>query len=396
MTSERIIIGPEERALLLLSGMKPLQGARDALGAITSPERFVWLANEHGVAGFVRENLKASDLTCMLPLTEYQRLRTQAFKSIARSTFIMTALIDAVRLLNAAGIVPVLLKGTALEMTIYGNSGLRPMTDADILVPPEDAMRAWTLLKDAGYNALPFKSPLYKLIPLHTGKHLPSLIRNGFSLEIHHSLFWQKAEDVTELILEQSEESGAQSAERRVQGTGRQPEPPAKFKIPPPGLHFLYLISHLVKHELNNDSQLRLYNDLTEVLRHYGAATTIDTAMKYAVMAGLQSEVRTKLAILNKYLGVDLPIGTHYELPASGEAKFLRFLACPKNNPPENRKAFYKETIRAVPGLHRKLIYVAGDIFPGISFMKRRYGKRTILGVIPYYLYRLGKLTWLL
>ena len=204
MNSKRIMIGSEERALLLLSGLRALPGAGEALAEIDSPESFVWLANEHGVAGFVKRNLKESGLTDVLPSTEYQNLRNQSFKSIARNAFIMAALDEAALLMNGGGIVPVLLKGTALEVTVYEKSGLRPMTDADILLPKDNCLRAWNMLKAAGFESLPYKSPLYKLIPLHIGKHLPSLIKGGFSLEIHHSLFERRGEVLTDSIIAQS------------------------------------------------------------------------------------------------------------------------------------------------------------------------------------------------
>ena len=387
MNSKRIMIGSEERALLLLSGLKALPGAGEALAAIASPERFVWLANEHGVAGFVKRNLKESGLSDVLPSTEYQNLRNQSFKSIARNAFIMTALNEAALLLNKGGIVPVLLKGTALEVTVYEKSGLRPMTDADILLPKDDCLRAWNMLKAAGFKSLPYKSPLYKLIPLHIGKHLPSLIKGGFSLEIHHSLFWGKGQDVTNQMIKGATGGIANAAQQGAK---------AEVVVPPAGLHFLYLVSHLVKHELDNDSQLRLYNDLAAIIAYYPTEMVLEGAMESAPKTGMEVHLRNKLGLLRKYMGVELPEKYHFEPSVEAEESFLRFLGSPKNNEPVNKKAFYRETVGAVPGLHRKLVFITGDISPGFKFMKKRYGKRTILGVVPYYFYRLGKLTWLI
>jgi len=380
MNIKDIQSGPEEKALLLLSGLKPLPAAREAVAQIVNWERFVWLANEHGVAGFVKQNLKALELTSLLPPTEYQKLRNQAFKGVVRNSFIMTALAEATTVLNGAGIIPVLLKGTALEGTVYGNSGLRPLTDADILLSPEECLKGWSLLQKHGFEPLPFKSPLYKLIPLYIGKHLPSLIKGGFSLEIHHSLFWGNGSHLTEKLISESLE----------------PTPGTGYRVPGTGLHFLYLVSHLAKHELNSESQLRLYNDLAGMLNHYGAKGVIDEAMVYAREAGMEEVVKTKLAILHRYLGVALPDGIDYVLSAKAEASFLSFLANPKNNVPVNKQKFYRESVRAVRGLHRKIIYLVGDIFPGFRFMKKRYGKRYAISVMPYYLMRVGKLLWLI
>ena len=128
----------ELKALLLLSGMRPLSGAGETLAEVVaagSAERFMWLVNEHGVAGFVQKNIAETGLREVLPPTLYQGLRNQSVRSIARNSFIMTSLRDAAKVLSCAEIIPVLLKGTALELSVYRESGLRPMSDADILLP---------------------------------------------------------------------------------------------------------------------------------------------------------------------------------------------------------------------------------------------------------------------
>ena len=135
MSSYQQEISPVTGALLQLSGLRPLPGAGVALSEVVAAglaERFVWLVNEHGVAAFVQKNIADAGLKEVLPPTLYQGLRNQTFKSIARNSFIMTAMRDAAKVLSAAGMVPVLLKGTALELSVYGESGLRPMSDADI------------------------------------------------------------------------------------------------------------------------------------------------------------------------------------------------------------------------------------------------------------------------
>jgi hypothetical protein len=402
--------------VLLLSGVRAGAGAGEALALVNNWERFLWLVNEHGVAGFVKKNLADAGLSGAVPPTVFQNLRNQAFKSIARNSFIMSALAEAVGVLNGAGIEPVLLKGTALEVTVYGNSGLRPMSDADILLPKDECMRGWRVLQAAGFVPLPFKSPLYWLIPLHVGKHLPSLIKGGFSLEIHHSLFWGKEKglpiedcrfqisDLKKMDAAAPQHGGgsrAQSAGEkaygllRAQGAGHR-EKGIDYKVLPAGIHFLYLVSHLTKHELDNDSQLRLYTDLAAVLEYYGAAEVLAEAVELAVERELERELTEKLAILEKYIGVVLPDGYRCELSAEAEESFIAFLGSPKNNTAVNRQQFYRATVKAVPGLHRKIIFLLGDIFPGFRFMKKRYGKRSVWAVLPYYLPRAGKVWWLL
>jgi hypothetical protein len=75
--------------------------------------------------------------------------------------------------------------------------------------------------------------------------------------------------------------------------------------------------------------------------------------------------------------------------------KFLFFLRSPKNNPPVNKSGSYRFKLEEIPGFHRKVIYVIGDLFPTISFMKKRYNCSSAMKAVLYYPHRLGKLVWL-
>jgi len=381
-------IPAEMKALLSLSGVRELPGAGAALAEVVAAgiaERFVWLLNEHGVAAFVQKNIADAGLKEVLPSTLYQGLRNQTFKSIARNSFIMSALRDVAEVLSSAGMIPVLLKGTALELSVYGESGLRPMSDADILLPREQCMKAWRVLQSAGFRPLPFKSPLHRLIPLHIGKHLPSLVKGGFSLEIHHGLWWGIRTGVTLKMIDQSTGHGAWGMEHGV-----------NVKIPPPGLHFLYLVSHLVQHEKDGNSQLRQYNDLVAMIDHYGAEEVVDVALEHAAEVGMEEELRNKLGLLRMFMGVELPGKYQYEPSPEALNKFVSFLGNPKGNPVGDRRVIYRDTVKGIPGLHRKLIFVIGDIFAGFRFMKQRYGKSSVGGILPYYFLRMGKVLWLI
>jgi hypothetical protein len=415
----------EETALLMLGGMRPRPGAEAALMAVTTHEALVWLANEHGVSSLVQRNIAEAGLTGYFPPTEYQCLRNQSFKSVARNSFIMSATASAVAILNEAGYIPILLKGTALEMTVYGGSGLRPMTDADIMLGRDECMGAWLLLQRSGYTPLPVKSWLHRMILMHIGKHLPSLIKGGFSLEIHHSLWGEKAGYLNDLIVRDSEimvyepgsgniyvkdsgvaydnvvEAGV-AAEKEVgmsyekdSGTALEAGKSITVRIPPPALHFLYLVAHLVKHESEGHSQLRLYNDLVAMLLHYGAESILSEAFVHAREVGMERMLKNKLGILSKYMGVELPTEYRFVPDAAAEREFVTFLEKPKNNAPVNPHKAYRQSVRSIPGLHRKLLFLAGDIFPGVAFMKKRYGKATVLSVLPYYFMRVGKILWM-
>lgn len=83
------------------------------------------------------------DLGRMAGMRRHARIRSMRVKWSAT---------EAVGALGAAGVDVMVLKGTALSATVYDNTGLRPMADADLLVRPTDVPEADRVLRDLGYG----------------------------------------------------------------------------------------------------------------------------------------------------------------------------------------------------------------------------------------------------
>ena len=96
-------------------------------------------------------------------------------------------LIDVVGQLAQDGIRVMLLKGAALAKTVYPSFAQRPMGDLDLLVAPQDAERAWTRIRDAGWTLEWEEGEVF----YKTHQHLPPLLapKNlGIVLEIHRAI----------------------------------------------------------------------------------------------------------------------------------------------------------------------------------------------------------------
>ncbi|MDZ7739089.1 MAG: nucleotidyltransferase family protein [Bacteroidales bacterium] len=117
---------------------------------IDSWERFVWLANEHGISALVYDNFKELGLTGMIPEQQLSVLYNAYMKSLGRNTMLSEKYDELEKLLGEIGIRPLLIKGMALERTVYGNRGLRQMNDVDFLVPRKRSMEAWEYLLTRG------------------------------------------------------------------------------------------------------------------------------------------------------------------------------------------------------------------------------------------------------
>ena len=326
------------KELLLLLANYPYDSSKKEiitglLGNIADWDSFVKLVNAHGIIALAAYNIKEAGLEGMVPEEAMAALENGWMKSMARNAWLAERWKEVNEILNEAGIKHLLLKGMALEHTIYGSRGLRQMSDNDFLIREEEGLYAWKLLQENGFRMIMAKSPIHKKILPKIHKHLPMLIRDGYPIEIHVNLpgvdFAEKS-DYNRIFDE--------AVEISVNGT--------KAFIPPADVHIEYLIKHHAGHELSGDCQIRTYNDIKLLNADYKAAFPDEF--------------------------VNDP----------NQGKKLRF-----------RKANYRKKVSAMPLIYR-VLFLAGDIFPSITWMKQRY-KCSGFKALFYYPHRMGKLVWL-
>jgi hypothetical protein len=357
---------------------------RELVFAVTDWNYFGSLANKHGVEALVYHNLKKYDLLADIPVDVTSGLRNALMLNLSRNTSHIKVMEDILKLLNSENIKTVLLKGLALELTDYGNAGLRQMTDIDVLIRKDQSIKARKILLSNGFVSLPVKSIIYKSIISSIGKHLPSLIREGTSFEIHTELFGAGASKLTTYLYESSYET-------EINGE--------KTFIPKPQIFFLYLIKHLFLHELNNESQLRLYTDLVVLMDNHREEIVNQELLSLAAQAGMEEILAQRLEPIGRFWGIRFPewlnefIG-RWIRPGSSDS-FIFFLRSPKENPVTDKSKFYRQIIKDIPGFHRKLLFLTGDIFPTISFMKKRYRCKNKWKALLFYPHRFGKILYL-
>ncbi|MGM0529712.1 MAG: nucleotidyltransferase family protein [Bacteroidota bacterium] len=351
----------------------------DLVTDINDWDYFTKLANEHGIVSLVFYNLVQLDLASSIPESSYNTLQALHLQSLARNTFLIEKYIELKENLDEIGIDPVVLKGMALEPSIYGNKGLRQMTDIDLYIPGKDeCLKAWNHLVNYGYKPKPLKSPLYKKILVDFGKHMPDLYKDGISIDLHHSLF----------------DNGY-----RINTIGISTDK-LMLKIPEYDIHFLSLAKHLSDHELRGESQLRLYIDLLQIIIKTGLDINSTNIINLAEKLGLKNILFEKLFLLHKFWSVPVKEDILNQLPDKQKSRvtdmFLAFLRNPKGREGANKGTNYRKALRNIPTMRKKLIFIIGDLFPSLSFMQNRYNTKTRIGACFYYPLRLGKLLFLI
>ncbi len=369
----RLTFGPELKVML--------QALAETL---TDWNYFSALANVHGVSALVLHNLEKLGLLSLLPSETVNSLRSALMMNLSRNTRNAESTAEVLRLLNHENIKVVLLKGMALEMTVYGNEGLRQMLDVDVLVSRDNCIRARDILEENGFVSEPLKSVLYKPIIADIGKHLPRLTKGGFSVELHHELFGAGKNILTRILYDTSQETTLNGE---------------MAFIPKAQIFFLYLVRHLHSHEMNNESQLKMYADLVVLIEQFGDEIINYDLPVYASQTGMPEILAWKLEPLRDLWGMTFPgwinefIDKWYNPDSIN--KFVFFLKSPAGNAITGRGSLYRHDLAEIPGIHRKILYVLGDLFPTITFLKRRYNCKSRWKAMLYYPLRWGKLWYL-
>lgn len=331
------MLNPEEKLLLALCRLEFSEEEKKELSffaeQVTDWDKFVKISNLHGIIALSAYNLKKTLLDHQVPEKHMRMLNDGLMQSMIRNTWLTERWKEVNRILTEAGLKHVLLKGMALEHTVYGSKGLRQMTDNDILMKRDDGLKAWTLLQNHGFEPFNIKSSLHRKIIADIGKHLPTLVRDGYALEIHLRLFSDKTNNAG------PDHAVDDSLVTEIDGT--------KAFILNDELHLNYLIEHNNDHLSGSDPELRLFLDISLLKK-------------------------------DNYRSIS-------------EEIFV--------NPPvfmirDYRQKIYRQQLRGL-SFPSGLRFLAGDIFPSVSWMKERYGCG-LPGALIRYPARLGKIMWLI
>jgi hypothetical protein len=327
------------KKLLLLLCRYPFEEAdKETLAFLISEvsdwSRMVALINAHGIIALAAYNIREAGLEKLLPADAMAALDNGRMQSMVRNTWLSENWKEVNTILTEAGIKHVLLKGMALEHTLYGAKGLRQMTDNDILIKREDSLKAWCLLQEKGFTRGLIKSAKFNRIIINIGEHLPPLYKNGYAIEIHHRIYDPGHANGKYFYnpIDETEETFIGDTKAWVLNKKAQLE---------------HLINHFERHSLGGDQQLRLYADIV---------------------------------LLDKTAKIEI---------------FDDFILNPQQNSKVKYiKASYKAGLNSIPVKYR-FRFIIGDIFPSVTWMKNRYECNTLKAIL-HYPPRIGKLLWLM
>ncbi|MES2393139.1 MAG: nucleotidyltransferase family protein [Acidobacteriota bacterium] len=215
---------------------------------------------------------------------------------------------EALRVLNAAGIEAMALKGSALTIAYYRDLSSRPMGDVDLMVRPEDAAAAISALCDAGWRIETGRLavPLY-LERARKYAHAINLVHPaGQNIDLHWSLL-----------------PYSNDADEKFWNTSRQSEIDGQpVRILSPAFELLHVVAHGAA--WNEVSPIRWVTDARIVLRS-SPEFDWDDFVSEVRKRRLSLVVGGGLDFLALHFGDDVPAKVLSELRESGATLFERF-----------------------------------------------------------------------
>jgi hypothetical protein len=261
--------------------------------------------------------------------------------------------------LARADLPAIVLKGAALGDTLYGNSALRPMTDIDLLLHPEDVARALDLLRGHGYawnevearpgvrlgfeNELMLRAPGRAPVSIELHWHL--IDSPFYQQRVPESWFWQTSRQVT-LAQTQALVLGLEA-------------------------NLLYLSAHYVLH--HRAQGLRWLVDIAALIASQPAQIDWQLLLAQAQAFYLVAPLQIVLAQLAE--AWDIPIepavvAAAYSLPISAEERHVITPLLAGHRPVLKR--FWAD-LASMPDWRMRLRYGAAQVFPSPAYMRNRY-----------------------
>ncbi len=215
-------------------------------------EYLIELGSFQGVIALVTHNLAASGLLSKVPQPYENKLKRIYHSTVYRNIILSTELASVISAFQLQGVETVCLKGIVLAEVLYGNAYVRPVADLDILVHPQDRLKAGSILTGLGYKQLASQWP--RNHPFHEEPYCKQAAFPVF-VELHWDLEDQR------LVAFPDAEIWSRTKPVQFQGI-------TTLMLSPED-NLLFLANHLYKHD---SQRLKFLGDISELLKKYEAS----------------------------------------------------------------------------------------------------------------------------
>jgi hypothetical protein len=170
----------EQKVLACSTVLSPdanqVQRLRSLMPLVNDVPNLIDLAENEGLACLLYKNLEKSELLETLDSRDRKRLQTLYYRNVHYNLKLLKDLQAVLKRMNQEKIPVVILQGIVLLQQIYGDPGLRYLSDIDLWVLKESYPHLISILTDMGYKKEPLFPELYK--------------KGSTTFDIHTHLLW--------------------------------------------------------------------------------------------------------------------------------------------------------------------------------------------------------------
>lgn len=383
----------ERRLLVLTARPEPDDFAKDEIRRLLVRkmdwDALITHSLVHGTAGQLYRSLSSLSEADQVPQTVLERLRAAYLQIAAMGMQNLAHLKVLAEALSESGVQMIALKGAALIEKVYGDPGLRPLSDVDIMVRERDWQVIRGVLRKLGYN--PVEKDFAELPPKLTKHdiqaHIQYLSSSGICLEFQFDLFT--------LGIGMLDVEGVWNRAREVEIGG------AKMLALGPEDELLQLTVHANRHGY---ARLKWLVDIAETLRQEDGLDW-DLLISLAKREQLQTSVYSTLVHIEELFGLQLIDKEKKEkLKPRGYQMALWKAVWPRKSREEFEGRyedgicfyFYRPfcgwnivNLLLMGRVRDKLAYQARWIAPSLTWMSKTYNTSKSLSLLKYYPVRL-------
>jgi hypothetical protein len=373
----------EDKLVLATAKLNPtdaeIKSMDELIVSVYDWEYFTDAVIRNSLGPLAYRNFSYTENYSLIPEETISKFKQQYIVAFDHNKKLYEHFFQAVNAFSDQGIQVIALKGIFLAETIYQDTGLRPMSDIDLLVKKEDALKCASILKERGYTTREiFKSDFTAKNSLK--KHLPPLVSGNVSIELHVQAHVEDPEYSVEINDYWKNARSADIAKTRTLALS-------------PGDLLQYLCIHLDYHFYCGMILLYQYCDIAGVIKFYKNEFDWNDFIRSCEKYNCSKSVYRQLFIAHKYFETPLPseilADSNFYCDQPTERLFLLYLKGETKDISKEIMHGAIRNIKIINGTRKKIIFLIHDIFPSYAFMKRRYQVKNPLMIFLYYLIRI-------
>ncbi len=278
-----------------------LNQVKDIISLPLNWEEVLESSSWYGIALLLYHNLNKIQEGCLIPKDVMDKLKKTYYGNVTRNMDLYEELKRILEAFHEKGVKVIVLKGAALEKIVYGDIGLRPMYDIDLLVKKEDLPYAEKIVSELGYLFKGNESPEWyrqnhkEICYIHPERNIPVEIHWHISMKSHPARICVNDTSIIE---------GWWKHAKNIEFNG------IKALILSPEDLIIHLCLHFLKHRFMTrngsfSSRCTLIQmcDIFLTLKHYKGEIDWEVFKCKTEKYGIDIPIHTSLFIVNKFIG---------------------------------------------------------------------------------------------